>query len=148
MPRRIRALCRENGEPIPDDRAAVTRCALECLALTYADCAAKVGELTGKRIGRLHVVGGGSQNRLLNQFTANALRVEVVAGPAEATALGNALVQAIATGALGSLEELRGVVRRSTGLETFTPQEDTAGAWREAADRFTLLKERGRERDR
>jgi len=85
----------------------------------------------------LHVVGGGSQNRLLNQFTANASKLRVTAGPVEATALGNLLIQAIAAGELGSLAELRAVIRRSYAIDEFAPQETES--WSEGKERFSKI---------
>src|SRR5262249_43246254 len=97
----------------------------------------RLEELTGRRIEVIHVVGGGSQNALLNQLTADACNRPVLAGPAEATALGNVLVQAIGLGALGSLADAREVVRRSFEVRTFTPQ--TPDAWNAPAARFRAL---------
>ena len=93
--------------------------------------------LVGHKIGVLHIVGGGAQNRLLNQLTANAIGRPVVAGPFEATAVGNLLIQLLATGAIGSLAEGRALVRRSFATEVFEPM-DTA-AWDEAYAQFRKL---------
>ena len=93
--------------------------------------------MTGKHIERLHIVGGGSKNRLLNQFTANVLQKPVHAGPAEATAMGNLLVQALTIGHLRTLEEARQVVGASTHVEIFLPQ--AGHEWEQAAARFSSL---------
>ncbi len=113
------------------------RCIYESLALSYRAVLRRLEQLIGKKIERLHVVGGGSRDATLNQFTANALNIPVVAGPTECTALGNILVQAITLGHLPSLEAAREVVRRSFEMKTFTPQ-DTA-QWDAAAARFEKL---------
>jgi rhamnulokinase len=132
--------CRETGQPVPETEGQLVRCALESLALTYAAVIRSIETLIGSTIEVIHIVGGGSQNRLLNQLTANACRKPVVTGPVEATVLGNLLVQARAAGDLGSLEEIRSVVRASSSVETFEP----AGAEEEqtAAERFAQLVQR------
>ncbi len=145
MPDRIATFCRETGQPVPETHGAMVRCALESLALAYADCAHRIAALTGKRIGRLHIVGGGSRNRLLDQLTADALGVEVVAGPTEATALGNGLMQAVAMGALDSLEALREAVAASTPTERFEPARERAESWCRAAGLFNELRARRRQ---
>lgn len=140
MSGRIREFCRRSGQAPPESEGALVRCALESLALAYRDCAEALHRLTGKRIARLHIVGGGSKNRLLDQLTADALGVETLAGPAEATALGNALMQAVATGALSSIAELRRVVRDSTPAEAFAPRREHAREWERAYERYQELK--------
>jgi rhamnulokinase len=127
MPARIADFCRETGQPVPATPGAMVRCILESLALLYRRTLLQVEQLIGRRIERLHVVGGGSQNELLNQFTANSLQIPVLAGPAEATAAGNVLIQAIALGHLPSLQAAREVVRNSLGMRTIQPQPP--GAW-------------------
>lgn len=137
MPGRIAAFCRQTGQPAPATPGGFVRCALESLALLYRHTLKQIEQLLGRRIDRLHVVGGGSQNELLNQFTANALQIPVLAGPVEATAAGNVLVQAIALGHLPSLAAARAVVRASWPLRTFEPTD--AAAWDEAYGRFRAL---------
>ncbi len=137
MPRRIAGYCRETGQPEPATPGAVIRCVLESLALLYRRTVRQIEALTGRPIARLHIVGGGSQNVLLNQFTANACRVPVVTGPVEATAAGNVLVQAIALGHLPSLAAAREVVRRSFELGTIEPAD--SDAWDAAFARFEQL---------
>ena len=116
MPKRIREFCRENGEPEPGDEGALIRAILDSLALRYDQILRAAASLTGRTLKALHIVGGGSANTVLNQITADATGLEVIAGPGEATALGNAAVQAIACGELGSLSEARDVIAGS-----FTP---------------------------
>jgi rhamnulokinase len=137
MPEKIAAYCRETGQPAPADAGACVRCILESLALFYRHTLVQIEQLTGRKIRRLHVVGGGSRNPLLNQFIANALGLPVIAGPAEASAMGNLLIQAIALGQLPSLSAAREVVRNSTVIETVQPQ-DTA-AWQSAYARMENL---------
>jgi rhamnulokinase len=113
------------------------RCALESLALCYRQVLEQLETLTGKRLEVIHVVGGGSQNGLLCQFTADACNRPVLAGPVEATAIGNVLVQALGLGMLGSLADAREVVRRSFEVRTFTPQRPED--WQEPYARFQKL---------
>lgn len=131
----IGAFCRDTHQPVPASPGAYVRCALESLALLYRRTLEQLGTLTGRRIERLHIVGGGSRNGLLNQFTANALRIPVLAGPIEATAAGNVLIQSLAMGHLDSLASLRSVVRSSFDLTTFAPTDP--GPWDAAYQRFS-----------
>jgi rhamnulokinase len=115
----------------------VVRCALESLALRYRWVLERLEELLGRRIDVVHVVGGGSQNGLLNQLTADACDRPVVAGPVEATAIGNVLVQLIGLGAIGSLAEGREVVRLSFEGTTYEPKQPEC--WAEPYQRFLRL---------
>jgi rhamnulokinase len=137
MPLKIADFCRETGQPVPATIGACVRCIYESLALFYRVTLRRTEQLTGNKIRRLHIVGGGSKDATLNQFTANATKLPVLAGPTECAALGNILVQAIALGHLESQEAAREVVRRSFTLVPFTPQ-DTA-SWDAAATRFEKL---------
>jgi rhamnulokinase len=137
MPKRIADYCVESGQMPPDGVGETIRCALESLALQYRKTLRDLEQLTGERIGQVHVIGGGSQNRLLNQFTANATGVPVIAGPIEATALGNIAVQAITSRELHSLEEARALIGKSFQAETFAPAEREL--WNSAAERFAKL---------
>ncbi|HET7801823.1 MAG TPA: rhamnulokinase family protein, partial [Humibacillus xanthopallidus] len=117
MPQRVVALARRAGEPIPESPAALTRCILDSLALAYRRHVRTAGELADRAVEVVHVVGGGSQNELLCQLTADACGLPVLAGPAEAAALGNVLVQARALGAdLPDLAAMRALVRRTHEL--------------------------------
>ena len=138
MPERIAKYCVETGQRPPESVGATIRCALESLALQYRNTLREVERLTETRIEQLHIVGGGSQNHLLNQFTANATGIPVIAGPTEATAIGNVLVQAIAMGELDSLRTARELVRRSFEVITFEPREQEH--WNAAAETFAGLK--------
>jgi rhamnulokinase len=134
MPSRIRDLCKRTKQKVPDDRGALVRAALESIALKYRWVLTRLEAIVGKRLEPIHMVGGGTQNRLLCQLTADATGRSVVAGPVEATATGNALMQAIALGHLGSLEDARAVVRRSFALQTYEPKPGRA--WDDAYARL------------
>ena len=137
MPGAIRAYCRETGQLEPEGVGAVVRCCLESLALKYRSVLEGLENLLGRRLDTIHIVGGGSQNDLLNQFTADACLRPVIAGPTEATALGNLMVQAIATGHIDNLAAGRRVVAASVSQRRYEPQHGEA--WEEAYERFQLL---------
>ncbi len=138
MAERIRGFCAEQGQPVPQTYGEVARCVLESLALEYRWVAEKLELLNGRRYPVIHIIGGGSRNRLLNQFTADATGCRVLAGPVEATAIGNTLAQMIALGHLGSLAEGRALVRASFEVSEFSPGE--RAAWDEAYERYRRLK--------
>jgi rhamnulokinase len=140
MPRTIQEFCRESKQPVPKADGELIRCCYESLALKYRETLGSLEELTGNKIKVIHVVGGGSQNKLLNQFTADACQRPVVAGPVEATAMGNLLTQVRASGELGSLAEMREVVQKSSDVMCYEPA--SAPAWNEAAERFAGLRQR------
>jgi rhamnulokinase len=121
MPAEIAAFCRQTAQPEPSDPPAFVRAILESLALKYRVVLEQLETLTGRRIEEIRVVGGGARNRLLNQFTADATGRTVVAGPIEATALGNIGLQMIATGAVSSIAEARAVIERSFPVERYVP---------------------------
>jgi rhamnulokinase len=135
MPGKIADFCRETGQPVPTDPGSFVRCILESLALLYAKTLSECAAAAGRAFRTLHVVGGGSRNRLLNQLTADALGLPVQAGPVEATAIGNLLIQAKALG--HETGDLRSVVRRSFPIEIYRPAGD--GAWHGASRRFEAL---------
>lgn len=139
MPGEIIVACQSTNEPVPDDHAGVIRCALESLALKYRQVLGWLERLGGKRIEAIHIVGGGANNALLNQATADACGRRVLAGPSEATALGNALVQAIAAGAVSDIAQARALVRNSYEVREFTPRADAQAAWDDAFGRFLKL---------
>src|SRR5262249_35029279 len=121
MPAAIAAFCDHTIQPAPASPGAYARTILESLALKYRLTLDQLEEVTGERLTQIRVAGGGSRNRLLNQFTANATGRSVVAGPVEATALGNIAVQMLATGAVSSLAEARQVIDRSFPVERYEP---------------------------
>jgi rhamnulokinase len=137
MPAAIGEFCRKTGQAVPREPGEVVRCALEGLALRYRWVLERLEELVGRRLDTIHVVGGGSQNTLLCQFTADACDRPVVAGPVEATALGNVLVQMLGLGLLRSLAEGRSVVRRSFDVRTYSPRQPER--WQEPYHRFLKL---------
>ena len=134
MPAAIREFCSATGQPQPETPGQFARCALESLACMYAGLMEQMETVTGRSLHTLHIVGGGSRNALLNQMTADAINRTVIAGPVEATAIGNVLLQALTLGHIESHAELRSIVKRSFPVETFTPR--TADRWREAHGRF------------
>ncbi len=141
MPAKVAAYCRETGQSVPQTHGEIIRCALESLALVYRKTIADASAITGQPITRLHIVGGGTKNALLNQFAANATGLTVLTGPVEATGIGNILIQALALKHLKSLDELRAVVRDSFPIQTYEPQE--RDIWQAAYERYqqlTLLK--------
>jgi rhamnulokinase len=133
----LAAFCRRTGQQVPTDQGACTRMILESLALKYRLVKELLARVTGKPIDGIHIVGGGSQNELLNQFTADALSCTVVAGPVEATSIGNLIMQLYALGEIHSLGEGRALVRRSFETKTFNPQN--TGAWDDAYARFQTI---------
>ena len=139
MPGALQSFCRETGQPVPETGGELIRCALESLALKYAMILDQLELLSGERIEVVHIVGGGSRNALLNQFTADACGRPVLAGPVEATVLGNLLVQTRSMGELKSLSEIRTAVGASSELRTFEPQTNAMAPWAEARARFATL---------
>ena len=138
MPQRISDFCIETGQPVPRTPGEFVRCCLESLALAYAENLEQLAALVGTRFHTLHIVGGGSQNELLNQFAADASGMEVVAGPVEATAAGNILVQGIALGHVASLSAARDIVRASFPVKTFVPR--SGDDWSEPKRRFARIR--------
>ena len=134
MPLAIQQFCGDTMQAIPETPGEIVRCALESLALKYQSVLGMLESLTGGAIELVHIVGGGTQNKLLCQMTADACQRQVVAGPMEATATGNLLVQLIANGAVTSVAEARQVVKDSFTVDTYTP--DVSYDWNEAAERF------------
>jgi len=123
MPTRIREYCKRTSQTVPESEGAVIRTALEGLALKYRWVLEKIEALTKTNIEKIHIIGGGTQNRLLSQFTADVTRREVITGPIEATAIGNILTQAIAAGDIQSQDEAKQVIMNSFEPETFTPKD-------------------------
>jgi rhamnulokinase len=141
MPGRLAAFCRRTGQVPPNSEGAYIRCCLESLALKYRWTIERLESILSTRIKTIHVVGGGVKNMLLCQFTADACGRPVHAGPVEATAIGNILMQAVGRGKLGSIGELRSVVARSFPVTVYEPR--SPDAWTEAASRFETLSQLG-----
>jgi len=134
MPSAIDQFCGRTHQPAPKSPAGYVRAILESLAFKYRLVLASLERLTGKRVEQIRVIGGGAKNRLLNQLTANATGRTVLAGPAEATALGNVAMQMLATGAASTLKEVRGIIERSYPAEVFEPLDTEK--WNRQAERF------------
>ena len=139
MPARIQSYCQHTSQAMPESKGAIVRCVLESLALKYRWALERLEEVVSHRLDPLHIVGGGTQNRLLNQLTADATGRLVLTGPVEATALGNVVMQALALGQIGSLQEGRGLIRRSFPLERYEPRTQVQGEWDEAYERMASL---------
>jgi rhamnulokinase len=134
MPAAIADYCRETGQAPPATAAAFTRCIFESLALKYRLVLDQLRRAAGRELATIHVIGGGSRNEVLCQFTANATGLPVLAGPAEATAIGNILVQAVGLGRVASFEAMRRIIRESFEIRRYEPRQ--APAWSQACERF------------
>ncbi|MDR0269580.1 rhamnulokinase family protein [Paenibacillus sp.] len=137
MPQRIQEYCRASGQSVPQTRPEIVRCILESLAFKYGQTLNEIEELTGKRLERIHMVGGGIQNRLLCQLTANVTGKTVIAGPVEATSIGNLMMQAKAHGEVNHLAEIREIVRRSFPPEIYMPED--VEEWEDRYRRYDQL---------
>ena len=137
MPEAIRQYCQRTGQPVPSDEGAILRCALESIAMKFRFVFERCEKLVGRRIEVIHIVGGGTQNRQLCQAAADACGRPVLAGPIEATAIGNLMMQAVAWGDVGSIAEAREVIRNSFPVDRYEPQNQAA--WEEAYARFLKL---------
>jgi rhamnulokinase len=137
MPEKISAFCRATGQKPPQSRGEHVRCAIESLALAYRLSVDRLGAVRGRPVRRLHIVGGGSRNDLLNQMAADACGVEVLAGPVEATALGSVIGQMIADREIRSIAEGRAIIRSAVRPKSFAPR--SAGAWSEALARVRTM---------
>jgi len=138
MAGRIQQFCQKSGQPVPQSDGEVVRSILDSLALEYRWSTEKLCELSGKPLSVIHVIGGGSRNRLLNQFTADATGCTVVAGPVEAAAIGNIIVQAIALGQVASLAEGRALIFDSFDVSTYQPANKQV--WDDAYARYLQLR--------
>jgi rhamnulokinase len=134
MPEAIRRFSAKTGQTVPADEGAVLRCALESIAMKFRHVLGMCEELLGGRLETIHVVGGGTQNRQLCQAAADACGRRVLAGPIEATAIGNLMMQAVAAGDVASIAQAREVIRNSFAVQEYLPRE--TAAWDEAYERF------------
>ncbi len=134
MPARIQAFCQRTGQPTPVSKGAILRCIFESLALKYRQTLEQLEIVLGHSVDIIHIVGGGSQNTLLCQMTADATERPVIAGPTEATTLGNLALQAMATGHLASLEDARTLIRQSATPQRYDPAPSPA--WADAYAHF------------
>ena len=133
----VREFIEQSDQQLPENEGGLIRCVLESLAIRYRQVLAELQRLSGVSIEVLHVVGGGSKNTLLNQLIANATGIQVIAGPSEATALGNVMVQCKTAGGVGSLAEIREVIRNSSALDVFEPKDNAI--WQQKSAQFELL---------
>ena len=137
MPARIARACQRTGQPPPPSPAATVRCILDSLALAYRRAVGQVQQLSGRHADVVHLVGGGTRNTLLCQLTADACGLPVIAGPVEAAALGNVLVQARALGAApDDLDGMRALLSCTQELRRYEPSGSSTRAWAEAARRL------------
>ncbi|HUE36151.1 MAG TPA: rhamnulokinase family protein [Candidatus Acidoferrum sp.] len=137
MPAAITAFCQKTGQPAPATPGAFTRAIFESLALKYRKVKETLAQVTARPIDHIYIVGGGSKNAILNQFAADALNCRVMAGPVEATSIGNLVMQLFALGEIRSLAEVRALVRRSVEPKVFEPKN--TGVWDEAYGRFQKI---------
>ena len=137
QPRRVQEYCRRTGQTVPETRGEIMRCIYESLAMKYRYSFEAIRQVTGKTYASIHMIGGGTKDRLLCQMTADACRCEVVAGPIEATAMGNIAVQLIALGELKDLKEARRVIADSEPLKHYAPESPEV--YDEAYGRFEKL---------
>lgn len=139
MPQRIAEYCKKTGQAVPESVGETVRCIFDSLALCYRKTADNIEKLTGKRYNIINIIGGGTKERLLSALTASATGKYVVAGPDEATALGNIAVQAYAAGELSSERDIREAVKRSSAIEEFAPDSSVKEMWDEGYERFLSL---------
>jgi len=137
MTKAITDYCIATVQKSPANHAGYVRCIFESLSLKYKYVLEKLNDLAPFTIEKLHVIGGGSKNPLLNQWTANAIGIPVIAGPSEATALGNIMIQARAAGCVDSLQEMRSIIRESVQLEKYDPKNNTE--WENAYRKFMKI---------
>ena len=138
MPEKIRDFCRKTNQPVPETVGEVVRCIYESLALKYRFVAEHIQNMMGKKAKVIHVVGGGTKDGFLSQMTADACGIPVAAGPEEATAIGNLMMQAIAMGEVANLKQAREIIANSFDLKHYTPTADRA-AWDEAYEKLCTL---------
>ena len=134
MENAIRKYCMDTNQPVPETRGQIVRCIFESLAFRYKEVLALLSEMAPFPIRKLHVIGGGSMNNLLNQFTANVINMPVVAGPSEATAIGNCMVQARAAGLVADRWEMRRLINSFLSPAVFLPEG--SGEWEEAFRKY------------
>ena len=137
MPGRVRDFCRRTGQPVPETVGQVTRCIYESLALKYRFALAQLSRSTRQPFTALHIMGGGAQAKLLCQMTASCIGLPVLAGPVEATALGNLLIQLVALGELSDLDEGRALIARTQPVRRYEPEE--TALWTGAFDRYQTI---------
>lgn len=137
MPKAIQEYCANTGQFVPQTKGEIARCIYDSLALKYRDVIRQIESVTGKTIEKLHIIGGGANNKMLNQLTADATGIPVVAGPVEATAIGNMMMQAKALGVVETLEQIREIIRNSFEVVQYLPSPKLD--WDEAYQKFERL---------
>lgn len=133
----IQESCKETRQPIPENPAAITRCVLESLALAYREVIETLQQIHEQNIEAIHIIGGGANNELLNQMTSNAIGIPVIAGPTEATVIGNALVQLVALKAIEDLNEGRHLVSQMSEIKSYEPRDKMQ--WDEAFHKYKMM---------
>jgi sugar (pentulose or hexulose) kinase len=134
MTKKIQQFCADTGQRVPQTKGEVARVVYESLAMGYREAFDGFEDIKGSRIDVLHIVGGGSKNRLLNQFAANAINREVIAGPGEATAIGNLMVQVESSGEVSGAAQMRDVICRSFDVDRYEPQDTQQ--WQEMYEKY------------
>lgn len=137
MAEKVQAFCRKTNQPVPESVGELARCVYESLALRYRITVDGLEKVVGHKIDALRIVGGGCQNQMLNQFTANALQRPVYAGPVECACAGNLMVQAMADGEVKNYAEIREVIEKSFSMDTYMPQEEEL--WNQAFARYEKI---------
>ncbi|MCY1719215.1 rhamnulokinase [Prolixibacteraceae bacterium Z1-6] len=137
MPKAIQEYCRETNQPVPETKGEIARCIYDSLVLKYKFTIKQIESVTGKQIDKLHIIGGGANNKMMNQLTADAIGIPVFAGPTEATAIGNLMMQAKAAGTVRSLAEIRDVIKNSFEIGVYTPSPKLD--WEAAYKKFEEL---------
>lgn len=135
---KIQQFCSNTGQSVPLSIAQIARTVFESLAFSYREAFLRLEQIRGGNIDVLHIVGGGANNSMLNQMTANAIGRPVVTGPSEATAIGNLMVQVMASGEVANLDEMRQVIRNSFNVKVYEPQDTER--WQEQFERYLKLK--------
>jgi rhamnulokinase len=137
MPKAVQEFCDKTNQPVPVNKGEIARCIYDSLVLKYKFTIGQIESVTGKKIEKLHIIGGGANNKMMNQLTADATGVNVLAGPTEATATGNIMIQAKALGAVSSLTEIRQVINNSFEVSEYKPSPDRK--WDAAFEKFKKL---------
>ena len=137
MPKRIREYCEKTGQKVPQTEGEIIRCIAQSLAFKYRQTVEGMEDVTGNKYSVINIVGGGIKDKTICQFTANATKRTVSAGPVEATSIGNIIVQGIGTGAIESLAEGRKIVKNSFDIATYEPQD--SDSWDKAYEQWKKI---------
>jgi rhamnulokinase len=137
MPVAIQNYCEKTNQPVPQTKGEIARCIYDSLAMKYKFTIGQIESVTGKKIEKLHIIGGGAHNKMMNQLTADAIGIPVFAGPTEATAIGNLMMQAKAAGVVESLTEIRKIIRNSFEVTKYIPSPELN--WDAAYSKFKEL---------